>query len=583
MKRWIELHSEIGRHLRGRECHFIVAILFCTLGSATSMAMSPVILGRLTDSLLAADLQRQAYVVYLAASYLIAIAIPRLLGTVDLYLQSMLRLRANRSLLAGYFNYLCRQSESFFVSKNSGELTQEITQASNDLYVIVRNLCASLISPIVQICIAVVVLVSNRDLLVAGTIAIYVVLFVANNVIHGRKLVELKSRCMDAGRKSYATLTDSITNIQVARQFNCYPFLLSRYQRVLDEDRHTQGYYWKISLRMQCFNACLFVGLFGVTFLMALHEVVTGSRSVGNFVLVAAYTVTLLSPIEILGNMFTEINQSLVTFGGFVDKLSAATRPVPRLDPKPVPHPAAPAIEFERVCVTYPGADRRALSDIGLTVDSGQRVAITGPSGAGKSTLVKVLTKQLVAEVGVIRIFGEDLLRIDAQTLSERIGCVSQDVFLFKDTLRFNLQISRPDASDADMITALECAGLKDLLIGMPAGLDTMLGDRGATLSGGQRQRLALARLFLRAPDIVLVDEGTSSLDLVTEQYVLDKIFEIFSGKTIVMITHRPSAMTKVDAVIVMSDGQIDDHADPDVLRSRNPFFARVIESISSP
>ncbi|MBN3789101.1 ABC transporter ATP-binding protein [Burkholderia sp. Ac-20353] len=580
MKRWIGTYSEIGRHLQRRERFFIVAILSCTLGSATSMAMSPVILGRLTDILLAADRRTSAYVIYLAVSYLIAIAMPRFLGTVDLYLQSMLRLRANRSLLASYFNYLCRQPDNFFVNKNSGELTQEITQASNDLYLVIRNLSTSLISPIVQICIAVVVLASNQDLLVAGTIAIYVVLFVTNNVIHGRRLVELKSRCMDAGKKSYATLTDSITNIHVARQFDGYHFLLSRYQRVLDEDRHTQGYYWKISLRMQFFNACLFVGLFGVTFLMALHEVVTGARSVGNFVLVAAYTVTLLSPIEILGNMFTEINQSLVTFGRFLDRLSTAMNPVSRLDRNPVSQPAAPAIEFERVCVTYPGAGRRALTDIGFTVDSGQRVAITGPSGAGKSTLVKVLTKQLVAEGGAIRIFGEDILCIDAQTLRERIGCVSQDVFLFKDTLRFNLQISRPDASDADMIAALECAGLKDLLIGLPAGLDTTLGDRGATLSGGQRQRLALARLFLRAPDIVLVDEGTSSLDLVTEQYVLDKIFEIFSGKTIVMITHRPSAMTKVDAVIVMSDGQIDDYAEPDVLRSRNTFFARVIESV---
>jgi ABC-type transport system involved in cytochrome bd biosynthesis fused ATPase/permease subunit len=129
------------------------------------------------------------------------------------------------------------------------------------------------------------------------------------------------------------------------------------------------------------------------------------------------------------------------------------------------------------------------------------------------------------------------------------------------------------------MIIALESAGLKDLLVDLPAGLDTSLGDRGATLSGGQRQRLALARLFLRTPDIVLVDEGTSSLDLVTEQYVLDKIFDAFSEKTIVMITHRPSAMSKMDEVIVMSGGRIDDHAEPEVLRTRNPFYARVVES----
>lgn len=279
--------------------------------------------------------------------------------------------------------------------------------------------------------------------------------------------------------------------------------------------------------------------------------------------------------------MFTEINQSLVTFGRFLDKLSAAKVALPLRGPKPAVKSATPAIEFEHVCASYPGTNRRVLRDVGFTVAAGKRVAITGPTGAGKSTLAKVMTKQLVAEKGVVRIFGEDISGIDPQILIERIGCVSQDVFLFKDTLRFNLQISRPDASDADMVIALEYAGLKCLLADLPAGLDTMLGDRGATLSGGQRQRLALARLFLRVPDVVLVDEGTSSLDIVTEEYVLDKIFEVFSDKTIVMITHRPSAMTKVDEAIVMSEGQIDDHAELDVLRTRNTFFARVIESTS--
>lgn len=578
MKRLFGICSEIGCRLQRREHYFIAAIVFCTLASAASMALSPVFLGRLADNLLAGEPRLPVYSSYFAAGYLFTIAMPKILGTVNLYLQSMLRLRANRSLLAGYFSYLCRQSENFFVNKNSGELTQEITQASNDLYTIIRNLSASLISPIVQLCIAIAILAANHDWLVAGAIAIYVVLFVANNVVHGRRLVELKSAGMDAGRKSYATLTDSIANIQVARQFNGYRFLLSRYERVLDEDRHVQGGYWRVSLRMQLFNASLFVGLIGLTFLVALHEVVTGARSIGNFVLFATYTLTLLSPIEILGNMFTEINQSLVTLGRFLDKLSVTTA-ISRSDSMQAVKFDAPAIEFEWVCATYPGTHRRALTDVGFAVGTGKRVAITGPSGAGKSTLIKVMMKQLVTEKGAVRIFGEDISSIDPQVLNGRIGCVSQDVHLFKDTLRFNLQIADPCASDADMIIALESAGLKDLLVDLPAGLDTSLGDRGATLSGGQRQRLALARLFLRTPDIVLVDEGTSSLDLVTEQYVLDKIFDAFSEKTIVMITHRPSAMSKMDEVIVMSGGRIDDHAEPEVLRTRNPFYARVVES----
>jgi len=228
--------------------------------------------------------------------------------------------------------------------------------------------------------------------------------------------------------------------------------------------------------------------------------------------------------------MFAEINRSLATFGQFIEKLSRAPTPVHRPASTTMPALPSPAIEFEHVSMTYPGAQTAVLNDVSFTVLPGQRIVITGPSGAGKSSVVKALTRQYPPDRGTIRLFGQEIATFDVRTLNERVGCVSQDVFLFKDTLRFNLLIARPSVSDQELLSALDRAGLGDFLSNLPDGLDTLLGDRGATISGGQRQRLALARLFLRVPDIVVIDEGMSSLDIVTERWVIDQILESFAG-----------------------------------------------------
>lgn len=581
MKRWFKLFETASRHLQAKERGLFVVVVGCMLIAAGCMAITPYILGVLTDRLLEGRASHDVLVL-MAGAYLATVAMPRILQTVALHRQSSLRVHANRSLLSSYFNYLCEQPESFFTSRNSGELSQEVTQASNDLYVIIRNFSSSIISPIVQISIAIVILALNRDLIVAAAILIYAVLFLTNNAIQGRRLMQLRDGLMEAGRKSYATLSDSISNIAVARQYNGYDFLLSRYRAVLDEDRHAQGRYWAVSLQMQIINALLFVGFFGVSFGVALYGVVHGERSVGSMVLVGAYTLTLLAPIEGLGNMLTEITQSLRTFGVFMDKLESV-RPSSRRHAEVVPMSSfQPAIEFDDVSLIYPGATVPALRGISFSIAPGQQVVITGPSGAGKTSIIKALTRQYSPGTGSIRLFGQDIATIDVRTLSDRVGYVSQEVLILKDTLRFNLKIARAEASDEEILHSLEKAGLGDLVPSLPAGLDTILGNRGATLSGGQRQRLALARLFLRKPDVVVIDEGTAALDIVTEQRVLEECLTTFDGKTIVIVTHRPSAMVLGDTLIVVQDGRVEDSGKHDELRSRNGFLSRVLSGAAS-
>ncbi|WP_248800949.1 ABC transporter ATP-binding protein [Pseudomonas sp. MWU13-2105] len=577
MNNWKKLYLLFLHHLKARDRTFIISTIACTLVAASCLSTAPLILGRLTDSLLKADTSSAQQIIITALLYLLLIAIPKLINSVIMYLQSLLRLSANQTLLGRYFNYLCLQSENFFSQKNPGELSQEVNQASNDLFIIVRNLSFSIVSPIVQIGIAVVVLILSKNTFVAMAMAIYVLLFLINNIFYARRLTALKMAYMTAGRNTYATLTDSISNINVARQYNAYDFLLGRYNKALKEDRQSQSHYWTTMVRMQIINALLFVGLFGVSFMLALYDVIYNGRSVGNFVLIGAYTLTLLSPIESLGNMFTEINQALRTFATFVDKISIQSERRGLTSRDTPPHHWA--VAFDRVTLTYPGKEHAALSDVSFSIKPGECVVITGPSGAGKSTIAKILMKQYTHDAGSVCVFDTNLAEIDLHTASEKIGFVSQEVFAFKDTLRFNLLVAHPSASDHELLQALDKAELRDYLTGLPQGLDTVLGDRGVTLSGGQRQRLALARLFLRQPDIILLDEATSSLDVVTEKRILQNIVDAFQDKTILIITHRATALSMADRVMVVSAGQIEGFENLKRLKTHNVFINHVLDA----
>ena len=218
MKDWIAWWAWSSCHLKLRERRMIMTTILCVIVAAGCMAMSPLLLARLIDGLLAGRPGSGGYTMLLVFGYLATIATPRIIGVVVLQLQNRLRIYANSSLLAAYFNYLCEQPDSFFAKRNGGELSQEIAQASNDLYIIIRSLSSSAIAPLVQICIAVAVLATNRNVIMAGMISVYVALFLANHRVQGRKLSELRRGLMGAGRRTYATLVDSISNIHVARQ-----------------------------------------------------------------------------------------------------------------------------------------------------------------------------------------------------------------------------------------------------------------------------------------------------------------------------------------------------------------------------
>jgi ATP-binding cassette subfamily C protein CydCD len=245
--------------------------------------------------------------------------------------------------------------------------------------------------------------------------------------------------------------------------------------------------------------------------------------------------------------------------------------------------PPAPAggsaIRFEGASFSYPDARRPALAEIGLEVPAGTIVALVGPSGAGKTTIANLLLRFWDPSAGRIVIDGFDLRDFELDHLRARISLVSQDTYLFNDTLRANVRLARPEADEAAILRAFEQAALADFVESLPDGLDTMVGERGVQLSGGQRQRVAIARAFLKNAPTLILDEATSHLDAVSEAQVREALAALMRDRTTIVIAHRLSTVRNADRLAVLDRGRLVETGTHGELLARNGLYARLIRS----
>jgi len=299
----------------------------------------------------------------------------------------------------------------------------------------------------------------------------------------------------------------------------------------------------------------------------------SGSLSAGDVVALALLLSRLYGPLTALANVRVDIMSAMVSFDRVFEVLDL--QPMIRQSPDAVPVPADRSIEFDHVSFSYPsaadvslpsleevslpehGGPVDVLHDVSFRVEPGHLVALVGHSGAGKSTIASLVTRLYDVTGGSVRVGGVDVREATLDSLQESIGVVSQDAHLFHDSIRANLVYARPEATEDELWTALEGARIAALVRSLPEGLDTVVGDRGYRMSGGEKQRLAIARVLLKGPGIVILDEATAHLDSESEVAVQHALDAALTGRTSLVIAHRLSTIRSADQILVIDNGRI--------------------------
>ncbi len=318
---------------------------------------------------------------------------------------------------------------------------------------------------------------------------------------------------------------------------------------------------------------------------------VDGQLTVGTLLALAALLARLYGPLTALSNVRVDVMTALVSFSRVFEVLDLP--PLVAESPSPVALPSGPVqVDFDRVGFSYPSADQvslrslesqatgdRAAGDpvlreVTFTAYPGQLVALVGPSGAGKTTITSLVARLYDPSAGSVRIGGVDLREASFASLHETVGMVTQEAHLFHDTIRANLAYAKPEATEAQMREALAAAQVLTLVDSLPAGLDTVVGDRGHRLSGGEKQRLAIARLLLKQPQVVVLDEATAHLDSESEVAVQRALDAALQGRTALVIAHRLSTVRGADQILVVERGQIVEQGRHAELLGRGGLYA---------
>jgi ATP-binding cassette, subfamily B, heavy metal transporter len=470
------------------------------------------------------------------------------------------------------FRHLHALSLRFHLERQTGGLSRAIERGIRGVEFLLSFMLFNVVPTMLEILMVCGVLwkLYNFEfaLVTFGTIVCYIAFTFTVTDWRVKYRREMNERDSEANTKAI----DSLLNFETVKYFANEEHEANRFDKALRA-------YEKAAVKSQTTLSMLnigqgiiiSVGLIGVM-LLAGFGVQRGAMTVGDFVLVNSYLIQLYMPLNFLGMVYRNIKQSLTD----LEQMMALLKIQPEIEDRP----GAAALAVGRGALAFRHVDfrydtrRPILRDVDFAVPSGATVAIVGPSGAGKSTIARLLFRFYDVDGGEIAIDGQDIRAVSQDSLRRAIGVVPQDTVLFNDTIFYNIAYGRPGAGRAEVEAAARRAHIHDFVASLPDGYDTMVGERGLKLSGGEKQRVAIARVVLKDPKMLIFDEATSALDTKTEREIQASLAEVAADRTTVVIAHRLSTVVDADQILVLDAGCIVERGPHAELLARGGVYA---------
>ena len=406
------------------------------------------------------------------------------------------------------------------------------------------------------------------------TIPIYVVLNAIIAPIYKRRINE--RFLMSAENNSFNI--EAITGIRTVKTMGVEATFVTRYEEILS--RFLKSALSVLSLANVAGSIGMFLQLaFNLAILwIGAYTVMQHELSVGQLIAFQMLAGQVIAPVLRLVNMWQYFQQIRVSMARMADIMDEKSEPA--FDPNRTTLKSLRGeILFDKVNFRYKADSKNVLTDVSVKIGAGMKVGIVGRSGSGKSTLTKLIQRLYVPDSGRVLVDGVDIAQVEAAWLRHQLGIVLQENFLFAGTIRENIAIAMPNATEEEILAAAKLAGADDFIQEMPQKYDTFVGERGSLLSGGQRQRVSIARALLLDPKILIFDEATSALDTESEQLILKNIDEIAKGRTLLMIAHRLSTVKRCDAIIAMDHGRIMEAGTHEQLMARKGYYYHLYAS----
>lgn len=546
----------------------------CAILAAILELAFPVVVNRVINKLLPTG--NWALIVTVSLSLLFLYLVNTVLQYVVVYFGHTLGVNIETDMRRELYSHLQKQPFSYYDNKKTGKLMARLTTDLFEISEVAHHGPEDIFITLITLIGAFSIMLTIHVKLAIATVIMIPFIMVAL-IVFNKKMTHINIKIFQNLGKFNAGIEASVSGIREVQAFANEKYEAGRFEVLNQTYRKSKILFYKMMGISSSYNYFLIrlINLFALFF--GAFYTIRGEINYGDFVSFILLANIFVRPIEKVNTMIESYPKGIAGFKRFREELGKKPAIQDKADAKVLPLVKG-NIQYKDVSFWYDSTNK-VLDHINLSITAGETIAFVGPSGAGKTTICNLLPRFYEINQGEVLIDGINIQDVTMESLRKQIGIVQQDVFLFPGSLRENVLYGKLDASEDEVNEAVRLAHLEQVVLGMPEGLDTIIGERGVKLSGGQKQRVSIARMFLKNPSILILDEATSALDTETEQAIQDSLNSLSVGRTTLVIAHRLATIKHATRIVVVNEIGIAEEGSHEELMALNGFYRRLYEA----